>query len=40
LGSNSKAGEPYVTRVIDEHIRRLYVLMDEALSMSLADGLR
>ena len=39
-GRNSEAGEPYVAGVVDQHIRRLDVLMYEALPMDLAECCR
>ena len=35
-GRNAEAGEPHVTGVVDECVRRLDVLMDEALPVDLA----
>jgi hypothetical protein len=40
LGRNSEAGEPYVVGVVDEHISRLDVFMDEAVLMDLAESCR
>jgi hypothetical protein len=40
LGRNSEAGEPYVSGVVDEHIRRLDVFVDEALPVDLAECFR
>jgi hypothetical protein len=37
LGRNPESGEPYVAGVVDEHIRRLDVLMYEAVPMDLAE---
>jgi hypothetical protein len=36
LRRDSKAGEPHVTGVVYKCVRRLYVLMDEALPVGLA----
>src|SRR5713101_3640582 len=35
LGRNPESGEPYVAGVVDKYVRRLDVLMDEALPMDL-----
>ncbi len=40
LGRNPESGEPYVAGVVDEHIRRLDVLMYEAAPMDLAECCR
>jgi hypothetical protein len=37
---NPEASEPYISGVLDEHIRRLDVLMYEALPMDLAECIR
>ncbi len=40
LRRDPEAGEPYVAGVVDEHIRRLDVLMDETLLVDLAECFR
>ncbi len=40
LGRNPEAGEPDVAGVVDEHVRRLDVLMDETAPMDLAECCR
>ena len=40
LGRNPEAGEPDVAGVVDEHIRRLDVLVDKAVPMDLAECFR
>jgi hypothetical protein len=40
LGRNSEADEPYVSGVVDEHIRRLNVFVDEAVPVDLAECFR
>jgi hypothetical protein len=40
LRRNAEAGEPYVGSIVDQHIRRLDVLMDEAVPMHLAQCCR
>jgi hypothetical protein len=40
LGRNPESDEPYVAGVVDEHIRRLDILMDEAAPMDLAECCR
>src|SRR5579863_9888114 len=40
LGRNPEAGEPHLAGVVDQHIRRLDVLMQEAATMDLGDCCR
>src|SRR5882757_8383143 len=40
LGCNPEASEPDVAVIVDEYVRRLDVLVDEALLMDLADCFR
>ncbi len=37
LRRNSEAGEPYVAVVVNEHIRRLYILMYKSVPMDLRE---
>jgi hypothetical protein len=40
LGRNPESGQPYAVGVVDKHIRRLDILMYEAVPMDLAECCR
>src|SRR5271168_1483133 len=40
MGRNPEAGEPYVAAVVNQHIRRLNVLMNEASPVNLTKSSR